>query len=226
MADPSPLPAGLSSRPWMQKPVLLGLVLLAAVAVGTTCCSSRRSRPSSKAAGQGPGTGSGQPQGREGPAAAQVQLAPVVASYGTTGVVSAPVPGTSGRSAGPDAWFVAMVDLDAKKPLHHIRLVEVQLLGKDGQVVASAVPPFRVRAAPPTRSTRDFSAHGTLPFAGKVRSGESVRLWLHAPLDHPFSVINGRQPVRFRAEFSADGPARFHVQGVLDRPWPTAGPGR
>ena len=146
---------------------------------------------------------------------ADVELAPLVCSYGGVG------PHTP---TGPNVWTVAMIDVAAKDAIVDAQVIALELLADDGRTVARATVPIDVRIAPSNKTAQDLSQYGTTPtkdgrFA--VPANATVRLWLHAPLDTRVEHLTA--PARFRLVLGTDRDgSHVTVEGPVTGPWPTA----
>jgi hypothetical protein len=143
-------------------------------------------------------------------------LTPITCSYG--GVGPAAPPGTTAAEV-PDVWVIAMVNVRAEGEVRGIRLESLEMLDASGHVAGRAQLPGELRVVPQDRPLQDLSAYDTEPFGGTVAAGATMRLWIHAALDVRWAALG--QPVRYRAEFVAEGGRRFAVEGDVGGPWPT-----
>jgi hypothetical protein len=93
------------------------------------------------------------------------------------------------------------------------------MLDAAGHVAGRAQLPGELQVVPQDRSPQDLSSYGSDPFGGTIAAGATIRLWIHAALDVRGADLG--QPVRYRAEFVAEGGGRVAVEGDVVGPWPT-----
>jgi hypothetical protein len=130
--------------------------------------------------------------------------------------------GPSAPGAMPDAWLVAIAEVEAfDGPIEGVSVSAIELRDEKGAAITVAMTPFELAVVPPGRPDGDYSQYGTTKFSGNVAPGARLRLWIHAPLDRKLAVVAKADPKRVHVELVDAKGRRFSYQGTLDPPWPT-----
>ncbi len=121
----------------------------------------------------------------------------------------------------PDAWVVAVIDVQALRTLTAVRVVSLEMLDARGAVVARGTAPFDLRVAPANRRSGDFASEGTSELPATVPLHSRLRLRIHAPLDTLLQHIAA--PATLRVRLSVDGGGvPLEVSVPVAGEWPTA----